>query len=318
MCEKNIWKTFTFFQSADYTQNFLKKCYSQLQFNDLDVKSYENSYTFMYYLEHAEIYYNQSKKSPLAIQPVLMFYGLIHLIKACLLTVDPSYPETTSVMAHGVSSRKRKKQNFQFLHDEVKIQKLGLCTHFANKMFQLNYLEGEKFLMIHLLKQLPELNDCFSYLDHIDPFLFLDQKNGQFTLPISILDHYHMTAERFANYINQKSSGIIEEVQSSKDCIHFTSKKILPLPFRFHLYNNQYCLPNKLSKEMFLPELIIHYLLLYNLSMIARYETEWWAELLKTRQTYDYPIIQSFIEQTMNKAPYICFEFLNAKIHNEC
>ena len=28
-----------------------------------------------------------------------------------------------------------------------------------------------------------------------------------------------------------------------------------------------------------LPELLIHYLLLYNLSMISRYETDWWYDL---------------------------------------
>ena len=40
-----------------------------------------------------------------------------------------------------------------------------------------------------------------------------------------------------------------------------------------------------------LPELISHYLILYNLSMIARYETEWWSELLKTTPNDDYPIL---------------------------
>ena len=49
------------------------------------------------------------------------------------------------------------------------------------------------------------------------------------------------------------------------------------------------------------PELIIHYLLLYNSSMIARYETEWWSELTKMMPNQDYPFIQSLLSVTLRK-----------------
>ncbi len=54
---------------------------------------------------------------------MLLFYGMSQLFKACLLTIDPNYPESTTVLAHGVTTRKRKKQGYQFLEDEVKVQK---------------------------------------------------------------------------------------------------------------------------------------------------------------------------------------------------
>ncbi|MEH7537842.1 YaaC family protein, partial [Bacillus toyonensis] len=62
------------------------------------------------------------------------------LFKACLLTIDPNYPESTTVLAHGVTTRKRKKQGYQFLEDEVKIQKNGLFTHVAEQQKQLGSL----------------------------------------------------------------------------------------------------------------------------------------------------------------------------------
>ena len=67
----------------------------------------------------------------LLIQPILLFYGFVHLIKACLLQQDPCYPENTSVFAHGVTTRKRKKQQYEFLKDEVKFQKNGLFSMYA-------------------------------------------------------------------------------------------------------------------------------------------------------------------------------------------
>ena len=66
---------------------------------------------------------NYIKQLHFLFKPMLLFYGMGQLFKACLLTIDPNYPESTSVLAHGVTTRKRKKQGYQFLEDEVKIQK---------------------------------------------------------------------------------------------------------------------------------------------------------------------------------------------------
>ncbi len=60
------------------------------------------------------MYYDQFSKAPLALKPLLLYYGYVQLLKAILLTVDPIYPQSSSVLAHGVSTRKRKKQHYSF------------------------------------------------------------------------------------------------------------------------------------------------------------------------------------------------------------
>ncbi|WP_418922207.1 YaaC family protein, partial [Bacillus thuringiensis] len=126
-------------------------------------KSFENCYPFIYYLEHGKNYYELYKKAPFSIQPMLLFYGISQLFKACLLTIDPNYPESTTVLAHGVTTRKRKKQGYQFLEDEVKIQKNGLFTHVAEQLFHMKHLEAEKFNMLELMGNIPELQNLFRY-----------------------------------------------------------------------------------------------------------------------------------------------------------
>src|SRR6476620_4268203 len=101
------------------------------------MKSYQNCYPFIYYLEHAKTYYEQANIAPLSIKPILVFYGFSQLLKACLLTIDPNYPESTALLAHGVTTRKRKKQQYEFLKDEVKVQKNGLLPCVADKLFQI-------------------------------------------------------------------------------------------------------------------------------------------------------------------------------------
>ena len=159
--EYKDWKSYSCFFSAEYCQRFLKKCYQKRNIENPEQKSYENCYAFLYYLEHGQIYYQQAENAPLIIKPILLFYGLVHLIKACILTIDPAYPETTSVLAHGVSTRKRKKQNYQFFQDEVKFQKNGLFPFMSEKLFHMKQLEGEKVTMEELLQLIPELDDLF-------------------------------------------------------------------------------------------------------------------------------------------------------------
>ncbi|GER75121.1 hypothetical protein BpPP18_31880 [Weizmannia acidilactici] len=306
----NHWDELIQFQSAEYTQAYLKNRYKTAGYDDFSAKSYENCYAFMYYLEHGEAYYRQAIQAPVSIQPVLLFYGFVHLLKACLLSVDPLYPETTSVLAHGVTSRKKKKQNYRFGGDEVKIQKMGLCAHLANKMFQLGPLEGNKYSMQSLLMQIPELDTAFPHQKH---FIFVEEKGGKYLLPSKVLDGFHMTAERFSNYLAEKMHGRLEGVGADEGGVSFSCGEFLPLPFRFHLFKKQFCFPFKMHKENDLPDILVHYLLLYNLSMISRYETEWWAELLKSRETSDFPAITLFLHTAMEKGPFLCLQFLTAK-----
>jgi hypothetical protein len=304
------WKSFSCFFSAEYCQKYLKMCYQKRNIDNPEQKSYENGYAFLYYLEHGQIYYDQAKKSPLILKPILLFYGLVHLIKACILTIDPSYPETTAVLAHGVSTRKRKKQNYLFLHDEVKFQKNGLFPFMSEKMFHMKQLEGEKVIMEELLQLIPELNDLFFVLEGKRTFAKLTQRDNDLMIPESVLDNFHMTESRFKEFFATKSKNSVEfsnEGLSFRINNSFLSEMS---PLFYDLENNHFAIPLTKGNFVHFPELLAHYLLLYNLSMIARYETEWWSELTKMMPNGDYPFIQSFIEITMDKGPFLIFQYL--------
>lgn len=307
------WDSFLPFFSANSTQSFLKNCYQKQQFDLAEQNSYENSYPFIYYLEHGQVYYKQAEIAPLIIQPILLFYGLVHLIKACILTIDPNYPETTSVLAHGVSTRKRKKQQYHFFHDEVKFQKSGLFPYMTEKMFHMKHLEGEKATMEELLAQVPELTHLFLQMEGKNTFIGLQQQSDGFLLPKSILDAFHMTESRFIEYWKIKTSSqiMVEELNNDFLIIKTNSYNNAELlPIKLCLDDKQHYFP--LSKSVFnsFPELLIHYLLLYNLSMIARYETEWWSELIKTMPNQDYPFIQSFLNISAKKGPFLIYQYL--------
>ncbi|RXJ01097.1 hypothetical protein DS745_10525 [Anaerobacillus alkaliphilus] len=301
------WKYFRTFYSADHTQRFLSKKYSDL--SDGEKLSFQNSYTLIYYLEHAKKYYDQSISAPYELQPVLLFYGMVQLMKAAILTVDPNYPETTQVLAHGASTRKRKKVQYEFLSDEVKIQKNGLITHFSGKIFGLSGLEGEKFKMGNLLKRIPELHPSFLHLYDEKVAYPLNISSGQeYSLTNTILDDLNISSEAFTNYLEEHTKlKVLNSREEESKLFLELNRQLKPLtcsPLQFDLTKKQYYLPRKRDGFFFLPELLVHYLILYNLSMICRYETDWWGELFHNYPSNDLPFITEFLEVTKQKVPY--------------
>lgn len=308
--------SFSLFFSADSTQHYLKKCYQDLALSDAEQKSYENCYPFIYYLEHGQVYYEQARNSPLIIQPILIFYGLVHLLKACILTVDPNYPETTSVLAHGVSTRKRKKQQYHFFQDEVKFQKTGLFPHIGERLFHMKQLEGEKTTMNDLLMQIPELTSLFEELVGKRTFLPVGNIGSDIHIPEVALDTFHMTSDRFAEFFQTKTNGdfVCSDRLNESLCFELAGKKLSSFSIlKYNLVDNYFSLSLTKGNLLQYNELLIHYLLLYNLSMIARYETEWWSELVKTMPNKDFPFIQSFLQVSLDKGPFLVYQYLMMK-----
>lgn len=310
------WNSFSIYFSADYSRAYLKKCYQNLQIENADQKSFENCYPFIHYLEHGKIYYNQASTSPIHIKPILLFYGLVHLVKACILTVAPDYPETTSVLAHGLSTRKRKKQQYSFLEDEVKFQKHGLFPMMAEKLFHMKQLEGEKIKMGEILKYIPELAPLHSQLVGKKTFLKVESNGPFFSVSKTILDSFHMTENRFMDYFHSKSKAPITFTDCKENSISFEmdlAGVTEPTPLKFNFDDSHFSFPLTRGDLFSLPELLLHYLLLYNLGMIARYEIDWWSELIKMMPNEDYPFIQSFLDLSLKKGPFLIYQFLSNK-----
>ncbi|WP_179107280.1 YaaC family protein [Sediminibacillus massiliensis] len=309
----------TYLHSAESAQQYLTSCYEKEKMDDPQKYGYQNCYRFLYYLQHGQTFYKSGKDSPFMIQPILYFYGMVHLLKACLLTVKPGYPENTSVLAHGVSTRKRKKQQYSFLKDEVKIQHKGLFPYFASHLFHMENRSNEKKTMQELLEGIPEMNDLFFFHAGSFPLIKVGSiKEKTFTFPANILDDFHLTEKSFLSYINNYFPVMDHQLEKEQFVIKL-SEYVSPLmnsPAVFHLEEENVYFPVRKRSGHNWHEVMSHYLLLYNLSMICRYETEWWGDLLHTLPNTDYSFIRLFMEVTSQKIPNILGYYLLEK-HNK-
>ncbi|GAB3797736.1 hypothetical protein GCM10028868_19320 [Virgibacillus kimchii] len=74
-------------------------------------------------------------------------------------------------------------------------------------------------------------------------------------------------------------------------------------PFYIHAANQTLYFPADRKWCLPVSEIMVHYLLLYNLSMLSRYETEWWGDLFTVKTEADYPFILGFLQCTQKKMP---------------
>lgn len=314
MDKQRTYEALTPYQSSHFTQSFLHELYSELNIEDAQRKSYQNSNAMSYYLQHGQNYLENADRSSIEIRPVLLFYGLVQLIKSLLLTVDPNYPSNTDVLAHGVTTRKRKRANYNFLDDNVKIQTKGLYTHGMSQLFHLNTVPAKKWSMGLLLKSIPEIQGLFLRMNRQKPLIRVYIMGQTLTVNERILDSLHMTPDRFCNYLAQQS-GIDFQLERTTvgDLSLVASNDIQPSLTHYPFFKNmqdELFLPS--HKELYheLPEIFIHYLVLYNLSMICRYETEWWYDLHSQRASNDRPFIIQFLEISHQKIPKLVGEYL--------
>lgn len=126
-----------------------------------------------------------------------------------------------------------------------------------------------------------------------------------------------MSSSRMEEFLRAKTNQVYS-ISEAPGTLHLKTDGI-PIhnassPIRYNLEERQFMLSlNKDSSAFSLPELLIHYLISYNLSIIARYETEWWAELLKTMPNDDYPCIVQFLKISQAKVPFLIFEWIKSE-----
>ncbi|MEF3329589.1 MULTISPECIES: YaaC family protein [Oceanobacillus] len=294
---------YPFLTTQENAQNYLKKSYSFLR--EAQAKSYQNSSAFIHYIHNGTCFMESSRQSSVLVQPVLSFYGMTHLLKGWLLSKRPDYPETTAVLAHGLTARKRKRKDYRFIEDEVKLQQKGLFPYVSRHLFSLYPFPLERVSMRLLLASIPELSNIWQ-LYREESMIIIGNKNSKLLrFPNRILDGFYLKEDTFVERIRAFLPPI-EDIQQKKEelQLYLTGPvKDWDGPFRYDLHNEAIYFPANRANYFPYSEILVHYLLLFNLSMICRYETEWWGELMQMKADREYPLIQRFLTVTQQKTP---------------
>src|SRR5699024_9866043 len=180
-----------------------------------------------------------------------------------LLTKRPDYPESTSMLAHGVSARKRKKKDYTFMQDEIKIQRHGLFPYFSEHLYGIQNFSFEKVKMRDLLAMVPELASLFRLQNQQKMIVVGSAGSRVLQFPDQLLDNYHLTEKTFLQRIRMYLPKITD-IKKEEAMIHVKMEKALSTsfgPFFFHGKDQTIYFPLYRDHFVRISEVMVHYLL---------------------------------------------------------
>lgn len=329
--EQYIWERYLSWENEAIVYKRLKKIYQSQKVEHPERAAFKNTPSIIYYIKQARAIFLKSRDIDLWLDPLCLYYGMMSLMKALVLTVDIDYPRQTSILRHGLSTRKRKKSQYQFLFDEMKIQKNGLLPHIT-RLFNHPIPAGTTFTPEELLGMIPELQESYQEVTG-KTTLFPIQIHSTpadseplgmlFSLEPLVLDRLHLPFARFVEHLNQANSHSFFQAEPSIQhqnqlflrWQHPQADHVLNWEYGFqhpYFYENSkgdYFLwlgNNHLTYPI--PEWWAHYLLLFLMSMLCRYDIPLWGEILFTAK--ESVLIEPLLRIVKRKFPHLLLHLL--------
>ena len=303
------WDAYRFLETEPTARKFLSKRYQVQQIDQPERHAFHQSNRFLYTLKQARAYYHAAKDADLLIKPLLLFYGCINLLKALLISQDPLYPQNTKMLQHGASTRKIKRNPYNLLEDEVRPQKEGLFSVLATRFP--HSIMSDRYTVLQLFSYLPELHQDLDRLmekqywhkvslNYVhDRYVLIFPKVGSGMLLYSSETFLHLL-----NRLLPENIPACFERDNAHDPTTVQTKTVqfdpslLPHITRHPLFSrhaDDLYFWNHSSEEYPLPTWATHYLLLYLLGMLCRYETAWWGELVLSHSYAEIYLVEQFL-----------------------
>ncbi len=306
---RSNWETYRYLETEPTARKYLASKYAQFGIEHPERHAFHQSNRFLYTLKQARAYYHAANYSDLLIKPLLLFYGCINLLKALLISFDPSYPQNSKMLQHGATTRKIKRNPYVLLEDEVRPQKEGLFNVLSKK-FRHPFV-NDHYTVYQLFSYLPGLSSDFcktverQFWREVE--LTVDRDDLILTFPDVADGMLLYSPPTFLDVLNRFSPDNLKFQLASNHLVHHEKAHLKAIRFprklqqelsKHPLFSHR---PNGIyfwnysSEEHPLPDWATHYLLLYLLGMLCRYETAWWGELVLSHSYAEIYLVEQFL-----------------------
>jgi len=282
---EEIWSRLSYFESEHNARKFLEKFpLSNNVLNDI-------SESLAFTMRAAREYYESADRVSLLTRPLIIFYGMTNLSKVLFMS---THGRKSLSKGHGLTTPKP--EVFEELSTEVR--KDGTFPQF-HSCYSEEKLCGMKFRMKELLSLVPEVKvEYETVYDTKSQALKISRIQHGIRIVDTEIEKYGNLAASLPSFFPQ-----IIQVQSFQSTVVIFSSQDIPT-IRAVSGEEYLVLPlNKHNKNVFLPEMSVHFLIMYLLGMISRYYPKEWGEIIKGEESGEIYIIQKFLETTTRKFP---------------
>lgn len=173
----------------------------------------------------------------------------------------------------------------------------------AEELFHVKLCIHQKYSLLCLLRQIVELAPLFQELRNETIAYPLEQQN-EHTILIS-QNHYTYYVKDFLTSHKQIKPIDQGDIQLSfQNPISYS----IPYPFTLSLTGKPYVLTYS-PNESLVTEMIVHYLLLYYLSMLSRYDASSWLQLVQPEND-EYILLLKYLTIATQKIPLCILNYI--------
>lgn len=334
--EEWIWDQFYRLSNERSAQKFLSSAYQKIGGPHPERMAFRNAWAFAAYIRQALSIFRPIREENVWMQPVLQYYGMMSLIKAWVLTQVPDYPQNTSVLRHGLSTRKRKRESYRLLQDEVRVQKEGLYPLVAELLGN-PAASGDSYQLKVLFSFLSDLSTSYEQIFGETPLIPVTVGERASVPPgcampleitETVLDRAHLTPEAFVSRLNHYAKGALFSL-GDPGILDGRLQLTWRHPCAKHVddwekgFNHPWFYEDKKGNHYLwfgndcldtpVDELLVHFMLLFSLSMLCRYEPPLWGELILDHAGEEQTLVRGLLRLIPRKVPQLILSLLHGQ-----
>jgi hypothetical protein len=263
-------------------------------------------------MQAAREYFESATRVSLLTKPLLIFYGTVALSKVLFMatysrksrsakhgleTPNQENTEEDSEKGHGLETPNQKDFEKDFANLSTKVRKEGTFPQFHScysKEKLLNMSFNLKELLSIICEIKVEYETVFMEKSHA-----IKTQRGKYGLYLTDteLEKYGDLTKKLSDYFG------IKNLQQTGTGILLWFPENLPLTRA--LSGEEYLIMplSKHDKNVLLPELSAHFLIMYLLGMVSRYYPKEWGEIIEGKTSGEIHAIKKFLETTTRKFP---------------
>lgn len=294
---KEIWSRLGYFEIEHNAKEFLKNNNKELAEEDLVTTAKRLAFT----MQAAREYYESAALVSLLTKPLLVFYGMGALSKVLFMA---TYSKKSPSKGHGLETPNQKDFEEDFSKLSTKVKRDGTFPQF-HSCYSTEKLTNMIFNLKELLSVVCEIKVEYETVYH-EKSRAINVRKDDFGLRLvdTELDKYELVkelpkyfpfGEKSQRFKNSVRIGIAEKLTTIRA---LTGEEYLILPLRKH------------DKVLLLPEMSIHFLIMYLLGMVSRYYPKEWGEIIEGKTSGEPYIIRKFLEIAIRKFPNLVLNSL--------
>ncbi len=334
---QKIWEYLKRYQSNSFVQKKLRREITRNR-GQINLKAAQISSLMV----QSEKYYEAAVNAPLEIKPLILYYGMVGLSKSLILSGDNTYtlsalaPDNRDHSTHGlkfgtqnpndISIRDGKRISNEFCYAATSPTRIGLYNLLRACYSNTPIPNDTRVAIQDLLSLVPEIykeyrayfkqkprswgadahfgvnniNDTIQLIVFEDWYYHTQQINRRERYPNSILRNFPELSTLYTREPNSDDKFRLNNNAVSIDDYIYVSQLMTLESFALKRLNG-----------FSVSDIDIHFILMYILSNLVRYRQDKWSRLIRRLDNDEMFLIESFIEISSVKFPYVILRELD-------